>query len=101
MHGFLVSLLATTHKFMINYHSEFYYLQSQLNYCARRGGPKRKVSGFVKGKVLQETQVLRALLALWVWGEEAMHCSAPGALPCSSSFPINFCGALATAAPVQ
>lgn len=35
-HGFLASSLATMHKFMINYHSEFYYQQSQLNYCARR-----------------------------------------------------------------
>lgn len=45
--GFLASLLATMHKFVINYHSEFYYQQSQLNYCVRRRGPKRKVTGFV------------------------------------------------------
>lgn len=30
-----------------SYHSEFYYQQSQLNYCARRRDPKRKVPGFV------------------------------------------------------
>lgn len=75
------SLLASACKVAINYHPDLYRRQHQLNYCVRRRGPRRKVSGFVTQTSFRNAGSKSGVGSVNTGGEEARCCAALGALP--------------------